>query len=155
MSVCTDAGVNNQGLWTRQSQSWLDGPRPVTAGSQDLRCVVKADLLQLGQCASGTRNQNSAVHQIVGQFRGKRGMGAFFRVDVEFDEGRGVFPNRIVARHENNTAPHQRGYRVIVAGEWSRRTLIVGGVGCCRLPLGDQRIGLELDRVRREPLCSV
>jgi hypothetical protein len=48
---------------------------------------VKTVLLQLGQRASGTWNWDGAVHQMVGEFRGKRGMRELVRVDVEFDEG--------------------------------------------------------------------
>jgi hypothetical protein len=37
------------------------------------------------------------------------------RIDVGFDEGRCLFPNGIVAAHENDAAPHQRRYRIILA----------------------------------------
>ena len=91
--------------------------------------VVKADLLQLGQGAGGTRDQNGATDQMIGQFSRERGMRELVRIDAEFDEGRGLFPNGIVAGHENNAAPHQRRDRIILAGEGPRRILIVGGTG--------------------------
>ena len=59
---------------------------------------METDLLQLGQRASGTWNQDGAVHQMVGQFRGKRGMRELVRVDVEFDKGPGVFPDCVYGR---------------------------------------------------------
>ena len=36
----------------------------------------------------------------------KVGVSEPVRIDVGYDEGRCLFPNRIVAAHENNTAPH-------------------------------------------------
>ena len=81
---------------------------------------------------------------MVGQFRGERGMRELVRIEVGFDEGRCLFPNRIVAAHENDAAPHQRRYRIILTGEGPRRVLIVRRIGSRRLLLDDQRIGLEL-----------
>ena len=46
-------------------------------------CVVKADLLQLGQRAGGTGNEDDAVDQMVGQFRGERVVGELVRIEVE------------------------------------------------------------------------
>src|SRR5271170_556831 len=57
-----------------------------------LRCVVKADLLQLGQRAGGAGDQNGAIHQVVGQFCGKRDMREPVRIDVELDEGCCLLP---------------------------------------------------------------
>src|SRR5260370_34684491 len=82
-----------------------------------LCCVVEADLLQLGQRAGGAGDQDSAVHQMVGQFRGKRVMRKPVRIDVELDEGCCLFPDRVVAGHENHTPPHQRRYWIVLARE--------------------------------------
>src|SRR5260370_22682146 len=81
---------------------------------------------------------------MVGQFGRERSMRKLVWIDGGFDEGGCLLPNRIVAAHENNAAPHQRRYRIILAGEGSRRILIVRGVGSGRLLLDHQRIGLEL-----------
>jgi len=81
---------------------------------------------------------------MVGQFGRERRMRELVRIGIGFDKGGGLFPNRIVAAHENNAAPHQRRYGIILAGEDPRRVLIVRGVGSRRLLLDDQRIGLEL-----------
>src|SRR6476661_10595829 len=103
--------------------------------SSTLRCVVEAGPLQLGQRADGTGDQHGAIDQMVGQFRRERGMRVPVGIDVGFDEGRCLLPNRIVAGHENNTAPHQRRNRIVIAGERSRRILIVRGIGSSRLLL--------------------
>src|SRR5713101_5601285 len=83
--------------------------------SSVLLYVVKADLLQLGQRAGRT-----------------------------WDESGGLFPNGIVAGHENYAAPHQRRNRIVLAGKGPRRVFIIPGIGSRRLLLNDQRIGLEL-----------
>ena len=74
---------------------------------------------------------------MISQFGRERGMRELVRIDVGFDEGRCLFPNGIVAAHENNAAPHQRRNRIILAGERPRRVLIVGGIRSFRLD--DQR----------------
>src|SRR5258708_40183908 len=80
---------------------------------------------------------------MVGQFGRERGMRELGRIDVGLDEGRGLFPNGIVAAHENNAPPHQRRYGIILAGEDPRRVLIFTRIGSPRLLLEYQRIGLD------------
>src|SRR5882757_10506253 len=80
---------------------------------------------------------------MIGQFRRKRGMRELVGVDAGLDKSGCLFPNRIVTGHENNAAPHQRRYGTVVAGEGSRRILVVRGISSRRFPLDDQRIGLE------------
>ena len=65
---------------------------------------MKAGLLQLGQRAGGAGDQNDAIDQMVGQFSRERGMRELVRIDVGLDEGRGLFPNGIVAAPENAPA---------------------------------------------------
>src|SRR5882724_1682382 len=81
---------------------------------------------------------------MVGQFSRECGMRKLVRIDIGFDERGCLFPNGIVAGHENNAAPHQRRNRIILAGEGPRRVLIVGGIGSRSFRLDDRRIGLEL-----------
>src|ERR1700681_3543907 len=81
---------------------------------------------------------------MVGQFSGKRGMREFVGIDASFDESRCLFPNGIVAGHENYAASHQRQNRIVLAGKGPRRVLIISGIGSRRRLLDDQRIGLEL-----------
>ena len=64
-------------------------------------------------------------------------------IDAGLDQGPCLFPDRIVAAHEDNAAPHQRRYGIVFSGEGSRRILIVRGIGRRCLLLDDQRIGPE------------
>ena len=105
-------------------------------------CVVKTDLLQFEQRAAGAGDQNDAIHEMIGQFRRERGVRELVGVDAGFDEGGGLFPNRIVTGHENNAAPHQRRYGTVIVGEGPRRILVVRGISRRFVPLDDQRIGL-------------
>src|SRR6267378_1624863 len=113
-------------------------------GLRGSRGVMKADLLQLGQRAGGARDQNSAVQQVVGQFGCERGVREPVRIDVELDKGCCLFPDRIVAGHENHASLHQGRDRIVFNREWSCCVLIVGGIGGGRLSPDDEPVGLEI-----------
>jgi hypothetical protein len=57
---------------------------------------MKACLLQFRQRAGGAGDQNGAIYQMVGQLSRKRVMRELVRIDVEFDESCGVFPDSVV-----------------------------------------------------------
>src|ERR1700731_1754069 len=80
---------------------------------------------------------------MVGQFGREFAMRELVGINAGLDQGPCLFPDRIVAGHEDNAAPHQRRYGIVFSGEGSRRILIVRGIGRRCLLLDDQRIGPE------------
>ena len=130
---------------TRQRERRVPGVRArVQVTSRlDLRCVVKAGLLQLGQRAGGTGIRTAPSTRWLVSSAASAAMGELVRIDAGLDERGCLFPNGIVTGHEDHAAPHQRRNGIILAGEGARRILIVGGVGSRRFLLDHQRIGLE------------
>src|SRR5712664_2188847 len=55
-----------------------------------------------------------------------------------------LFPDRIVAGHENHASLHQGRDRIVFNREWSCCVLIVGGIGGGRLSPDDEPGGLEI-----------
>src|ERR1700749_697844 len=66
------------------------------------------------------------------------------RIDVELDKGCCLFPDRIVAGHENHASLHQGRDRIVFIRERSPGGLIICRIGSPQLALDDQCTGLEI-----------
>ena len=105
---------------------------------------MKADLLQFGQGTDGTGREDHPRNEVIGQFGRQLFMRELVGVAAGLDQRCCLPPDGVVAGHEHDAAPHERGDGIVCGRKGAGRVFEVGGICGGRFLLFDQGIGLEL-----------